>query len=351
MEQGRIIPDEDLVPYLPRDGDRTLSSRMRALYEQQRRTWPQLRRAHGALKRAETRRIELGGCTVLCQHTPHRLANVSASMDPASIRMRPCFLCNENLYPEQKALRYGRNYLILCNIAPIFEFHLVIIHRRHLPQQIQDHFHTALSLARDCSPDFAVIYNGPSCGASIPDHFHLQAFPANNLPLEEQLWTSPAPRSRRALIDERGILISAPQGFYRPLLTFETRDPLLLSSWFREILDDLAELGGATGEPMINLVMAYREGRWQMTLFPREKHRPEAYYARGQDRLLISPGAIDMAGVFVIPRRKDYLRADASILKGIYREVTLSESRFSGLIDEIGGKKRRKGYLSQNRDL
>ena len=60
---------------------------------------------------------------------------------------------------------------------------------------------------------------------------------------------------------------------------------------------------------------------------------------RQESQLLISPGAIDMAGVFVIPRKKDYQRVDAATLRGIYQEVTLDKGRFSFLIEQLVKRK------------
>ncbi len=90
---------------------------------------------------------------------------------------------------------------------------------------------------------------------------------------------------------------------------------------------------------MINLVMGCRDGQWEMILFPRSAHRPQCYYDHGDGQLLISPGAIDMAGVFVIPRQKDYQRVNAKILNGIYQEVTLHDEGFSRLMEKLRGKK------------
>jgi len=39
-----------------------------------------------------------------------------------------------------------------------------------------------IDLARDVSPKYAVLYNGPACGASAPDHLHVQMVFAKNLP-------------------------------------------------------------------------------------------------------------------------------------------------------------------------
>jgi len=287
------------------------------------------------MKRAQTRCIELGASWVLCQYTPHRITSVSARVDPVSVRKRPCFLCPQNLYPEEKGLAYTEDYLILCNVSPIFDLHLVITHCQHVPQSIQPHFDMALRVAQDLSPDFVLIYNGPRCGASAPDHLHLQAFPAQNLPLPAQLWVDDLSGADGIVMNCETIRIAAPTGFSRNFLTFESRDPSILSHWFRQTLQILAQIEPVSSEPMINLVMAHGGKGWKMILFPRGKHRPDCYHREGDNQLLISPGAIDMAGVFVIPRQRDFHRVDATILRDIYKEVSLDENRFSRVIAEL----------------
>lgn len=339
MWHQRIIHEEDLEPYLWRYSNRSLSSRMRALYDQQKQGWPEFHRGHDAMKRAQTRRVDLENCWVFCRYTPHRMASVSARVDPLSILKRPCFLCPENLYPHEKGLEWGDDYLILCNVSPIFDFHLVITHRDHVPQHIQANFDTALRLTRDLSPYFILIYNGPRCGASAPDHLHFQAIPRQNLPLEAQVWEEHNSRVHGIVIKREGILIAAPTDFSRRFLTLESNDPAVLSFWFCQTLEALAKTEAPSSEPMINLVMTYRDRNWQMTLFPRDRHRPRCYHDQGESQLLISPGAIDMAGVFVVPRKKDYQRADAATLHGIYQEVTLDKGRFSFLIEQLVKRK------------
>jgi hypothetical protein len=124
----------------------------------------------------------------------------------------------------------------------------------------------------------------------------------------------------------------------RPFVVLESNNPVSLSQWFVRALECLVDIEGTADEPMINLLMAYKAGRWQMILFPRSKHRPGRYYAEGEERLLISPGAVDMAGVLVIPREEDYRRVDATILTEIYQEVTLSEGKFLGFVNRLAGK-------------
>jgi hypothetical protein len=67
----------------------------------------------------------------------------------------------------------------------------------------------------------------------------------------------------------------------------------------------------------------YEEGRWHLFIFPRKTHRPTQYYAEGEAYRMISPGAIDMAGVLVLPRKEDFEALTLSELKDVYLQVSL----------------------------
>jgi hypothetical protein len=84
-------------------------------------------------------------------------------------------------------------------------------------------------------------------------------------------------------------------------------------------------------EPMLNLFCLYAEGRWRVTIFPRRKHRPAAYYKSGAEQIMVSPGAVDMGGVLVLPREDDYNRLDAVLLMNIFQEISLGDQ----IMDEI----------------
>lgn len=58
-------------------------------------------------------------------------------------------------------------------------------------------------------------------------------------------------------------------------------------------------------------------------IFPRRKHRPEAFFMEGVDRVVVSPGVIDMGGILVTPVERDFERLDAVAVEGIYKEVSL----------------------------
>ena len=336
MVVRNTVTEADLAPYLARYADDTLVSRIKALYDHQKHVWPEFRRGHEAMARAQHKTIRLKNCSVLCQYTPHRMRSVSAKVDPSSVRKRSCFLCPGSLQTEEKGLIYGKEYLILCNIAPIFDLHLVISHQHHLRQTIRNRFADAMALAQDLSPHFALIYNGPRCGASVPDHLHFQAFPGQNIPLRAQLRDDRHTSVHIPILSTPEIRITAPVGFSRRFLTLESTDRATLSFWFFRILEILR--GGqddGADEPRVNLVMVFRNDQWELVVFPREKHRPSCFHRSGESQLLISPGAIDMGGFFVIPRKRDYEKVDAQVLEGIYQEVTIREDRFSRLIDAL----------------
>jgi hypothetical protein len=196
-----------------------------------------------------------------------------------------------------------------------------------------------MALAQDLSPHFAVIYNGPRCGASAPDHLHFQAFPGQNIPLRAQLQADHHATLHATVLHTPEIRITAPMGFSRRFLTLVSPDQSAFSFWFSRILDILrCGQDGEADEPMINFVIGFRKNRWELLLFPREKHRPGCFHRHGESQLLISPGAIDMAGFFVIPRKRDYERVDATVLEDIYQEVSIQEDRFYHLLDALSSE-------------
>ena len=88
-------------------------------------------------------------------------------------------------------------------------------------------------------------------------------------------------------------------------------------------------------EPLINIVCTYDPKLWTVYLFPRSKHRPASFYDEGEKRLVVSPGAIDMAGVVVIPERESYEKIDGSLLAAIFSEVSMNNDVVNDLVDGI----------------
>jgi len=89
------------------------------------------------------------------------------------------------------------------------------------------------------------------------------------------------------------------------------------------------------GEPMLNLLCTPTRQGWRLILFPRLKHRPEAYDRQGNEKLLVSPGAADMGGIFITPMEKDFLALDRELIRGIFHEVALDDAAVKSLLDAL----------------
>jgi hypothetical protein len=76
-------------------------------------------------------------------------------------------------------------------------------------------------------------------------------------------------------------------------------------------------------EPMVNILCSYTGATWRLIVFPRRKHRPDVYFNKGEDRILISPASIDIGGLIVTPIEKDFKTVDAVIIQRIFDEICL----------------------------
>jgi len=303
------------------------------LLARQKKNWPALTAGYAALEAARLREIDGDGWCVKAQFNPRRIVSSGANLDPESIRRRPCFLCPENLPPEQESIRYREEYLILCNPAPIFPDHWTIANVRHLPQSLPDHLPVLLQLAADFGPQTTVFYNGPRCGASAPDHLHFQAAPAGRMPVEGEVID---PRKRTGARRLWGVEISRTAGLGRGILVIEGKEEGSVAAAAGEVIGALGRSTSSDGgEPLLNILCARTGEGWRLILFPRRKHRPDAYFRKGGKRRLISPGAVDMGGIIITPREEDFLALTPDLVQGIFREVAFDDAAVEGLLDAI----------------
>ena len=269
------------------------------------------------LEDARTRRVLANGSEVLLRHIPHRVASTTAAVDRESIAKRPCFLCAANLPPEQEGLAWGDDLTLLCNPFPVVEKHLTVVHREHRPQRIDGQVGAMVDLAA-ALPGAFTIYNGPECGASAPDHLHLQAGSRDGLAIVREAAgkTGPALEAYgvRALLFRSGDL---------PRVVDETRRALAI----------LSAVTGREPEPWCNVV-AYRErgNSLAVIVFPRGRHRPDAFHTGD---LTVSPAAIDMSGILVTPSANDFQRLSGEEVAAVYREVTLPEDQFRDVVARL----------------
>jgi hypothetical protein len=296
-------------------GDPSMSSLVEALFEQQSRTWPQLR--EGLEAAVEVRRLDIHGLPVLLQHNPRRIVSTSARVDDKSIRERPCFLCSENMPDEEKGLNFGEGLVVFCNPFPVLARHLVVLSREHIPQRLDGHIDQFLDLARSLGSDYAALYNGAKCGASAPDHLHFQAGRIERLTVFDEIARHPEQDGK--------LKLRSVHPYGAGFIWFRALDSDLASATIKRLMDTLNRESG-DDEPMVNVLARHDGTRWEIVVIPRRKHRPASYFAEGDARILVSPAAIDLAGLVVVPREVDFMKLDPVSVEGIFSEVTLSES-------------------------
>ena len=86
---------------------------------------------------------------------------------------------------------------------------------------------------------------------------------------------------------------------------------------------------------MLNIV-AWREADTMVSvIFPRRKHRPDCYFAEGDAQMLVSPGALDMAGLIITPRQQDFERMTATKAEEILRECAIDEVLAQEIAEKI----------------
>jgi hypothetical protein len=325
-----LLDAKALASWSPQPG---LGGAVEALLRQQHETWPLLRAGYDGLKNVKLRSLRVGDAEIRVQCNPGRIVSSSANVDPKAIAQRPCFLCGENLPPEQQGLVFEDDYIVLCNPFPIFPAHFTIPHREHRPQLIEGAFTTLLRLSKGMGPGYWVFYNGPKCGASAPDHLHFQAGTAAALPVTAEL-DNVLRRNGVVLLAGRFALLSAvATGYLRSAFVLRGVDEGILDRLFRLVMGSLP--GAGDEEPMINCLVRYEGGTWSILLFPRARHRPSMYFVEGEGRLLLSPAAVDLAGLLITPLPHDYDRVDSRIIEQMFSEICLAPSQFASVTEKI----------------
>lgn len=279
-----------------------------------------------ALKTAPSREVDVFGLKCRIQYNPRRVISSTADTSPEAIASRKCFLCADNRPKEQFHLgfegRKGRNYHIQINPYPIFRGHLVIVRDEHIPQEIWHHFPDMLDFAARYK-DYLVFYNGPSSGASAPDHLHFQAIPKHNLPLEDvvdEFLDHPG----EPLATVKDASLYKFDGYARGVFALKATTSKSLAKLFYRLLD-CTDRGKGEEEPMFNLYAYVKNGEYRTIVVMRSAKRSHHFYSEGADHLTISPGAADIAGLFVAPFREDYDKADTALLEELLSEVCVSE--------------------------
>ena len=297
-----------------------LNEQAKSLVTQQKATWETAGKNYEAINRVQNKTFNFGHFNIITQFNPGRIRSSAAKTDAKSISERPCFLCIENLPVAQKGFIFQNKYLILTNPFPIFPVHLTISKITHTQQEILPHFSDLLELSCNLN-DFSVFYNGPQCGASAPDHFHFQAVEKNSLPIETE-FTYLENHFSEILLQNEKIKIIAVEKYLRRFMAIVSENKNEIEKGFQYIYHNLETGNGE--EPMMNILCSFQDGKWRVLIFPRDKQRPSHYFKTNEEQITVSPAAVEMGGVLVLPEEEDFLKITKKEIMEIYEEVTIA---------------------------
>lgn len=305
------------------ESGKPLRQRIDDLFAQQRETWPMFRNGEAALDLLQRKTLERDGESVIVQVNPARRRSTTANTDAKAIAARACFLCPEKMPLEERGMAF-EDLVLMPNPFPVLPMHCTIADRQHRPQILRGRLATFLHLARETGPDLVALYNGARCGASAPDHFHLQAARAAEIPILNQL---PSAALNLAVVGH--------SSFGRNMLIFHGKDPAVVETNIERAIATLQSVDGTTDEPMFNLLGRCDLDQYTVILFPRAAHRPARYFMAGADQLLVSPAVLEMCGVLVTTAVEDFERIGTEVARTIYEEVSISPTRFERLTGTV----------------
>ena len=281
---------------------------------------------YGALDQVEVKDMTIDGFPAKLFFNPARVRSVMADVSPEALQKRACFLCPDGLEPLQLTTVWdsptGQTYFIRVNPFPIFNHHFTISSSIHERQTFAPHMESMLHLAQ-AMPEMSIFYNGPMCGASAPDHMHFQAVPRHSMPIEDHFDTNYA----------NAVLVQSPD-----LQTHIQNLNKTLS--MASIPENASQTGslteGATHaeewEPRWNIISWYEPAsspnsliasspKFNTIIFFRRESRPQCFFAPENERILFSPGTVEMGGVGIVANRESFDRITPEVLRSMIQEV------------------------------
>ena len=250
------------------------------------------------LKQIKTKAFDFGDYKIYVHFNPARAVSSLAKLDAKSIAERPCFLCAKNRIEGQSAIDFKEKYDICINPFPICDEHFTVVSKIHEPQSIEGKVRDFLDLAKQY-PDFIALFNGSKSGASAPDHMHYQLVNKDYFPFAIE---TPMPG-----VVEKIVLCSNNAD------ELEAKVKAQLAALQRK---------GELPASHTNLFCEYKNNQWVFTIFPRIQHRPRQFFSEGADRLMMSPGAIDMTGHLIAAREEDFNKITKEVIVDIFEQIS-----------------------------
>lgn len=349
-----FLSNEELLANGLPNRESDMANRSKALLTQQQATWPMLQKGASTLGDVIVRTIQMDGFEMKLQFNPGRIVSSSAKVDAKSIAERKCFLCLEHLPAEQKGVIAGNgvfaqnatdtanpdNYVVLANPFPIFPEHFTIPHRSHVPQRIRDSFPAMLALSNSMGSRYSLFYNGPRCGASAPDHLHFQAGDFGFMTIET-VWPELVKLHGEWITESDLIRIAGVDDGLRKFIVLQSNSAAELKNRFEilynrfESLNEELHPGQIMEEPMFNIIASFRDEQWTIIVFLRKKHRPQQFFAEGDDKVLFSPASVDFGGVCITPVEVDFNRIDRELLSDMFDQLSVGPEHLREVMNAL----------------
>ena len=275
-----------------------LQQQIDKLFIRQQQEWQHFKNAIDAMKNIRQKRFEWGNdFAVNVAFNIGRERSNRAKIEKSDVENRTCFLCEINRPTEQQGVLFLEKYILLCNPHPILQQHVTIALHSHVPQRIRRKMSDMLAFA-EALPDYIVFYNGARSGASAPDHFHFQA----------------GLKSPELMQGDNEL---------RACMMVESESKEEAVALFEEIYRYLHQNQPDEEEPMMNVIAFTEDKKYNIHVFPRKAKRPRQYDIEGSKQLRITPGALDMAGLFTVIREEDFEKITRQDIEDIYAQVSM----------------------------
>ncbi len=281
-----------------------------------------------ALETVQSKPCLCDGLDAEIRFNPARVRSVMAEVDAESLRLRACFLCPSGLEENQQTtdwqspLQTGEtgHYCLRVNPYPIFEEHYTFSAARHERQEILPHIDDMFLLCR-AFPHYTLFYNGPSCGASAPDHFHFQTIPFGVLPLQRMCERGEGLQLLRTTDDWRVCRVERYVGAAYWIVGKEWKT---VKKLFVQLYKNMPQRDDEW-EPRMNIIAWYRAEaeEYALLVILRSESRPQCFFAADEEQILISPACVEMAGVAIVADKRSFQRLTSERLEQIIKEVSL----------------------------
>ncbi|MRT94054.1 DUF4922 domain-containing protein [Ancylomarina sp. 16SWW S1-10-2] len=302
---------------------------LQSFFQEQKENWPLAKNNYNGLEKVEEKEFQFEGFKIKVQFNPERIKSTSAKVDKEAIEKRACFLCEKNRPELQTKIELENGYSLLVNPFPILKQHFTIPQNEHIDQNFINHIGDMLNMA-ECLEGYSFFYNGPKSGASAPDHMHFQAGENGFMPTDSEYINLKKNNGKLITYNDR-IKVYSFNHYLRKMISIEADRAQDIVSTCKILYSSFEKLQAEEKEPLLNAICIYKNKKYCLHIFPRKLHRPSQFFAEGNDQLLISPGAVDMGGVIITPRKEDFDKITKEDIIDIYKQVSLDDFAFDKL--------------------